>query len=330
MDARAETQLTGHAIGQESLLHDGVYGFISSCCKREKHLRQSPSHRPRCRHVHRYRRSSSNRFVGSAVAHKQHVHGDQRGGFVGTTNLVNTVKSGRNVAGLCSPLRGRALIAAPPGEVHVGQEGDTAFQTYVSALDGCMLVSSSCDARPRNHSTFLILPSDTRFLPCFLVWPCNFTVLFQTCSELSNVFFIVDSKLPFFPAVRLSPRTKFSIISSCLDDFCLQSSMRKPQLAHGWSHLPQTSRPSWLLKSVSTCGLQPQTTFHSANSSCPIGRFQNHSISFYAATCPGPRDLVTMKFGCITDIIGHNIPKPILMFTAHNIAWNTSLTSIGG
>ena len=35
--------------------------------------------------------------------------------------------------GLCSPLRGGALIAAPLGEVFVGLVDDTASETYVSS-----------------------------------------------------------------------------------------------------------------------------------------------------------------------------------------------------
>ena len=50
---------------QKSLLHDGVDGFDRHAAN---HLRQSPSLCLRCRHVHRYRRSSSNSLVGLAVA----------------------------------------------------------------------------------------------------------------------------------------------------------------------------------------------------------------------------------------------------------------------
>ena len=37
----------------------------------------------------------------------------------------------------------RGCVAAPPGEVRVGQEGATAFETYVSALNGCKLTSTA-------------------------------------------------------------------------------------------------------------------------------------------------------------------------------------------
>ena len=47
-----------------------------------------------------------------------------------------TVKGRHKEAGLCSPLRGGPM-AAPLGEVNVGQEVDTAFETCVLALDGC-------------------------------------------------------------------------------------------------------------------------------------------------------------------------------------------------
>ena len=66
------------------------------------------------------------------------------GCFVVTTNTINTVESNHSVAGLCSSRRGGALIAAPLGEVHVGQEDDTAFETYVSSEDVIMFVASSC------------------------------------------------------------------------------------------------------------------------------------------------------------------------------------------
>ena len=39
---------------------------------------------------------------------------------------------------------------------------------------------------------------------------------------LSIVFFIADSRRPFFQAARLSVRPRFSNISSCLDDVCFR------------------------------------------------------------------------------------------------------------
>ena len=60
-----------------------------------------------------------------------------------TTNPVNTVKSRRNAAGLCSPLRGGALIAAPPGEDKVGQRVTRRSSVGHRALDGCVLTAVS-------------------------------------------------------------------------------------------------------------------------------------------------------------------------------------------
>ena len=61
-------------------------------------------------------------------------HGDQHGGFVETTNPVNTVKEGHEEAGLCPLLQAQELKSRPP-RVHEGHGVDTAFETYVSSLD---------------------------------------------------------------------------------------------------------------------------------------------------------------------------------------------------
>ena len=70
--------------------------------------------KPTCRFSGRGRRS-------------QH-HGEQCGGFVVTTNPVDTVKSNHNVAGLCSPLEEGHSSRALPGVDKEGQSGDTALE----------------------------------------------------------------------------------------------------------------------------------------------------------------------------------------------------------
>ena len=54
----------------------------------------------------------------------------------------------------------------------------------------------------------------------------NFTLLFQACSVVSIVFFIVDSRfLLFFPAVSLSARSRPSRISSTT---CVSNGSQRP------------------------------------------------------------------------------------------------------
>ena len=85
-------------------------------------------------HVHMNRRSNSNSPAVAAVAASSVV-------FKETTTSVNTVKSKHDVAGLCSPLRGGALIAAPHGDVKVGEHDDSALELYDTA--GCNNVDCS-------------------------------------------------------------------------------------------------------------------------------------------------------------------------------------------
>ena len=44
----------------------------------------------------------------------------------------------------------------------------------------------------------------------------KFSFLFHACCDFCTVFFIIGSRLTFFPAVSLSFRSGFSRISSCL------------------------------------------------------------------------------------------------------------------
>ena len=88
-------------------------------------------------HVHMNRRSNSNSPAVAAVAASSVV-------FKETTISVNTVQSKHDVAGLCSPLRGGALIAAPHGDVNVGDVNvgeHEALELYDTA--GCNNVDCS-------------------------------------------------------------------------------------------------------------------------------------------------------------------------------------------
>ena len=79
-------------------------------------------------HVHINRRSNSNSPAVAAVAASsvgfqgdhQLCHGEVVVVFKETTNSVNTAKNMHGVAGLCSRLRGGALIAAP-GDINIGE-----------------------------------------------------------------------------------------------------------------------------------------------------------------------------------------------------------------
>ena len=105
--------------------------------------RQSPSHRPRCRHVHTYRRPSSNPLVGSAVA-------------------ASAARSRRSVWWFCGDHEPRkhgerGCVTSRPQDRAVGL--DNAASVSTSAPDGCKSTASSL-------CTTLGVPSHTQWDPC--------------------------------------------------------------------------------------------------------------------------------------------------------------------
>ena len=86
--------------------------------------------------AHKFCFLSTNDFTinnRSRRSRRSQHHGDERGGFVVTTNPKDTVKDGRDEVGLCPLLQAQEITSRPPKE-HEGHGADTAFETCVSAL----------------------------------------------------------------------------------------------------------------------------------------------------------------------------------------------------
>ena len=137
-----------------------------------------------------------------------------------------------------------------------------------------------CDARSRNRSTFRIPVLHqphicTRLLSVFSSTFWNFTFLFQACSVLYIVFFIIDSRFPWLPAVTLLVRSR------CLDDICLnrESIENRTLIADGLiRHWRRVFLVSWLPRSIYYLVLLPKTMFGCAKSSFLVCRVRGPSL----------------------------------------------------
>ena len=102
-------------------------------------------------------------------------------------------------------------------------------------------VSSSFFQRPRHGSPARLGKEDLFLVLGSLHQILDFPLLFHTCPLLPTVFFIVDSKQPFFPVDNLPAQPKIFQTSSCLDEVGLN--MGSPTLT---ALPPSPPRPSHL------------------------------------------------------------------------------------